>query len=760
MAEIAVLLAVKKIGIAVAGETLKFAGPLLANKSRSIAALPNDMKLMKNDLELIHEFLKRIGGKGERSGVTEAWIRQVRQLAYDMEDIVDQFIYVVGQHNQKGSWWSYIFKIVKKPQSLFSLDEIASEVKRINQVLQQAIQNRNAWTLDGGSGSTDFPVARYEAGQDLYLSGHDYSINNEDPVGPDKNKQTLTDSLHSEDPSLQISAVWGMGGIGKSTLVNNVYKKENSNFDCHAWVSISQSYELEDIWKKMLRDLLGKERRNFDFETKNSTELRAELMKILGGENRYLIVLDDVWAAKDLFRIKEVLVDNRLMSRVIVTTRSEEVASIADDGYKIKVQPLDDHYAWLLFCRKAFPRSGSNSFPDDLLQLGRKIVSKCKGLPLAIVAIGSLMSLKPKTVHVWQHFYDQLILELHRNENLNHVEKILNLSYKYLPDYLKNCFLYCAMFPEDDLIHRKKLIRLWTAEGFIERNGRQCSLEEVAEDYMEDLVRRSMLQVAERNSYNRIRCLQMHDLVRSLAIFQSAKESFSTTYDDTHGTAQVEVDLVPRRVSVLRCNRDTRLRIDASRLRTFIKAFDTSMVLSPWPAFIPTESKYLAVLDLSGLPIDNVPDSIGQLFNLKYLCLNDTSVKVLPNSITKLHNLETLSLVNTKCLNFPKGFANLKKLRYLLVWIMLDQSCRAFNSYKAMEPFEGLWNLKELCTLASVRASKMLVAKLGNFSQLGYLCITDVSSSQCAHLCHSLSKMHQLSKLEIRARNKDEMLHL
>uniref|UniRef100_A0A0A9DGG2 Uncharacterized protein n=1 Tax=Arundo donax TaxID=35708 RepID=A0A0A9DGG2_ARUDO len=455
-------------------------------------------------------------------------------------------------------------------------------------------------------------------------------------------------------------AVWGMGGIGKSTLVSNVYKKEVSNFDCRAWVSISQSYKLEDIWKKMLTDLLAEDKKEFNPETMNSAEIKLELTKILD-KKRYLIILDDIWTAEVLFKIREVFVDNGLGSRVVITTRIEEVASVADDGCKIKVEPLDDHDAWLLFCRMAFPKIENHICPPDLHQCGKDIVDKCDGLPLALVAIGSLLSLKPRNDQDWRLFYNQLIWELHNNENLNRVEKILNLSYKYLPDYLKNCFLFCAMFPEDYLIHRKRLIRLWIAEGFIEQRG-ACSLEDTAEGYLTELARRSMLQVVRRNSFGRIKCLRMHDLVRELAIFQSKKESFSTTYDENHGVIHEGLDY--RRVSVLQGNRGIPSIIDPSRLRSFI-TFDTSMALSSWYSFISSKPKYLAVLDLSGLPIETIPNSVGELFNLRLLCLDDTNVKELPKSVTQLQNLQTLSLEHAQLLNFPQGFSKLKKLRYL-----------------------------------------------------------------------------------------------
>ncbi|XP_062193592.1 disease resistance protein RPM1-like [Phragmites australis] len=753
MAEIAVLLVVKKIGIAVAGETLKFAGPVLAKKSELVAALPNDMRLIKNELELIHAFLKGIGRKGGKGEVIETWIGQVRRLAYDMEDIVDQFIYVVGKHNQKGSWWDYTKKIVKKPRSLFSLDEIATEVKRINQELKQLSESRDRWTrpLDGG---TDIPVASYETEQELYLPGHDYSINDEELVGTDKNRQTLIDSLHFKDRSLRIIAVWGMGGIGKSTLVNSVYKNEVSNFDCRAWVSISQSYKLDDVWKKMLRDL-AKDKKESDPEKMNSADLREELTKILD-KQRYLIILDDAWTAEVLFKIREVLVDNGLGSRVIITTRIEEVASIAEDGCKIKLEPLNEHDAWFVFCRKAFPKVENHICPPELHQCGIDIVEKCDGLPLALVAIGSILSLKMKSAKEWRLFYNQLIWEVHSNENLNHVEKILNLSYKYLPDYLKNCFLYCAMFPEDYLIYRKRLIRLWIAEGFIEQKG-TCSLEDIAEGYLGELVRRSMLQVVERNSFDRIKCLRMHDLVRELAIFQSRKESFSTTYDDNHWVIQAGLD--SRRVSVLQCSKGIPSIIDPSRLRTII-AFDTSMALSSWYSSSPSQSKYLAVLDLSGMPIEAIPKSVGELFNLRLLCLDDTNVKELPKSITKLQNLQTLSLEGTQLLSFPRWFSKLTKLRYLGASRLLDVTYSNFIAWESVEPFKGFWNLNELQTLFSIKASEVFVAKLGNLSQLRALLITDVRSSHCAQLCDSLSKMQQLSLLHIRACDEDEVLQL
>ncbi|KAM3372938.1 hypothetical protein ACQJBY_019722 [Aegilops geniculata] len=743
MAEAALLLVTTKIGIAVAAETLHY--------TRSVAKLSENMTLIRNDLELIRAFLKEIGKKASTDGVTETWIGQVRRMAYDMEDVVDQFMYVVGKHHQKGSWWISVKKIVKKPQYLFTLGEIATSLKKINRALTHLKQNRD-WTQPIGSVGDVF-ATNYDSQQQLYLPGHDYSISDDELVGFDKNRKILMESLNLENlENLQIIALWGMGGIGKSTLVSNVFRNEASNFECHAWVSVSQLYKLDDIWRRMLKQIYSKDKKEFDAEKMTCGELRDELKELLK-TRQYLIILDDVWTPEDFRKIKEVLVDAKMGSRIIMTTRSEEVALIAHDGCRINVEPLEEEDAWRLFCRKAFPSTENHICPLALQECGKLIVGRCDGLPLALVAIGSLLSLKAQNVTEWKLFDAQLISELHKNENLSRVEKILNLSYKYLPDCLKSCFLYCAMFPEDHMIHRKRLIRLWVAEGFVEQDE-NCSLEDVAEGYLTQLVQRSLLQVVEKNSFNRVRCVRMHDLVRELAIFQSKRESFGTTYDDSQGVMQVGSD--SRRMSVLQCKDDTQPSIGQCRLRTFL-AFSTSKVSS---SLFPSESKYLAVLELSGLPIETIPNSIGELFNLRYLGLDDTKVKVLPNSVTNLQNLETLSLQDADCLKCPRGSQKLKRLRNIHMFKWIINSPLTFESYESMEMFDGLWNLKELRTLDAIRANDAFIAKVVNLSQLRTLAITGIRSIHCAQLCHSLSKLHHLSLLEIRAINKDEVLQL
>ncbi|WVZ65335.1 hypothetical protein U9M48_014716 [Paspalum notatum var. saurae] len=274
MVEVVVLFVIKKIGIAMACETPKLAKPLLGKNSELQMALPVNMKRIKDEFEIISAFLKETGMK-----VIKTWIRQVRRLAYDMEDIVDEFMYFIGEHQQRERWAS-MRKIFKKHRSIFSLDEIAKKADIINKEVVELSKRIGRWAQPM-SGENCIPFINYDSEQQLYHPGDDHTINDNELIGIDKNREILINSLHLEDSSLRIIAVWGMGRLGKSTLVNNVYKNEAvvSNFNCHAWVSVSQSCKIIDIWRNMLKEISGNDNRASDTTSMNSAELRAELMK-------------------------------------------------------------------------------------------------------------------------------------------------------------------------------------------------------------------------------------------------------------------------------------------------------------------------------------------------------------------------------------------------------------------------------------------------------------------------------------------------
>lgn len=280
---------------------LSLSRPIIAKKSELVVALPTNMELVKDELEIINAFLKKVKTRDCRDNVLETWITQVRRLAYDIEDIVDQFIYVVGEHQGKG-FWGNLKKFVKKPESLFSLDRVATEVEKVKLKLKELSSRRDRW-VQSTICRPDAEIPNYDDEQGVYQFRHsqvpDYDDN--ELVGVDEYRETLTKLLYSEHCSLRIVAVCGMGGLGKSCLVYNVFKRERSHFDCSSWISVSQSCKMDDIFRNMLNQLLGDSSEvNYDTSRMGIEVLKEELKRFLEDKS-YIIALDDIYGELQFF---------------------------------------------------------------------------------------------------------------------------------------------------------------------------------------------------------------------------------------------------------------------------------------------------------------------------------------------------------------------------------------------------------------------------------------------------------------------------
>ncbi|XP_072973485.1 disease resistance protein RPM1-like [Typha angustifolia] len=293
---------------------------------------------------------------------------------------------------------------------------------------------------------------------------------------------------------------------------------------------------------------------------------------------------------------------------------------------------------------------------------------------------------------------------------------------------------------------------MWVAEGLV-ATKRAKTLEEVAEEYLNELIDRCLLQVVERNDFGRVRTYRMHDLVRELAVLTSAKENFCVTYDKS----QVRiVDQNVRRMSLDGYSDTIPSTIDISHLRSFY-LFDTKS--SP-PSLISRSARYLRVLDLQNVPIESLPDDVFNLFNLRYLGLRNTKVKELRNSLGKLRRLQTLDLCNTKIKELPNGITELHQLRHLFADKELDSNFRTFHDFSGVQAPKGLWDLRDLQTVQSVEASTELVRQLENLTEMRIFRIRNVKGTHCRELFTSIGKMHFLSNLSVIASDENEHLIL
>ncbi|CAM0913503.1 unnamed protein product [Alopecurus aequalis] len=487
-----------------------------------------------------------------------------------------------------------------------------------------------------------------------------------------------------------------------------------------------------------------------------TTALQDKLKTFLE-DKKYLIILDDVWAPEAVSDLFGALVQNQKKSRVLVTTRIDGVAHHALQDRRITLEPLSKDHSWELFCKMGFLRDTNHKCPIELTELAQEIVSKCKGIPLAIVAVARLLFVRDKTREEFKRMRDQLDWELVNNPSMEHVRNILYLSFIYLPTHLKSCFLYCSLFPEDCLFRRKKTARLWTAEGFIEERG-SSTLEEVAEGYMKELVHRNMLQLVERNTFGRIKKFRMHDILRELAVDLCRNDHFGVTYEEDK--SRISLEKAGRRLVVHKLKKNIEQSIPRIHQLRSIIALGNTMPSSNLLPLLSEKSRYMTVLELSGLHIEKIPYAIGDLFNLRHLGLRNSKVKMLPESVEKLSNLLTLDLHNSDVHKLPSGVAKLMKLRHLFAQKFIDPSGRVTQSVSGVSIHKGLGNLTSLHTLQALEVHDDSVRQLGELRQLRSLRLLNVKRIHCGRLCKSLVQMQFLSTLYLNATDENEVLQL
>ncbi|CAM8992520.1 unnamed protein product [Rhodiola kirilowii] len=144
--------------------------------------------------------------------------------------------------------------------------------------------------------------------------------------------------------------------------------------------------------------------------TEASVELN--LRSWLSGHS-FLVVLDDVCEREAWEILERAFPDNNKRSRVIITTRNEHVAAL-NTAYVHKLRRLQEHESWELFCKKAFPDDNEMICPANLERVGREMVTKCSGLPLAIITLGGLLSTKLQVLDEWEVVPDNLWKELEK----------------------------------------------------------------------------------------------------------------------------------------------------------------------------------------------------------------------------------------------------------------------------------------------------------------------------------------------------------
>ncbi|CAN6374565.1 unnamed protein product [Urochloa humidicola] len=614
---------------------------------------------------------------------TGNFVENIRKLSFRIEDVVDEFMYKLEADKHGG----FAAKMKKRIKHVKVWRRLAFQLREINTELEDTTKRRERYAIPG--------IERRDGSSDHHARSTNqasYFAREEDLVGIEGNTAKLKEWLVNDlgERNSKITTVWGMGGVGKTTLVDHVYKIVKLDFDAAAWVTVSKSYQVDDLLKKIATQFgISIASSNMDMRI-----LVGVIRDHLEGK-RFILVLDDVWE-QDLCinNIMEVFPTNRI-SRFVLTSRNFDVASLATSNCTINLEALGENNSWNLFCKVAFRNNDDKNCPSELQDLVAKFLQRCNGLPIAIACIGRLLSFKPTTYPEWEKVYKEL--ESHSANNaIRNVDTILKVSLEDLPYELKNCFLHCAIFPEDYEMKRRRLIRHWITSGFIKAEENK-TLEQVAEGYLSDLVNRSLLQVVMKNEAGRVKSCRMHDVIRHFSLDKAAKECFGKVYEG-HGSFSVDTT---RRLSIQRTSSVPLHQPCATHLRA-IYAFRSSIDIDFLrPIF--ASSILLSTLDLQDTQIKMLPNEIFNLFNLHFLGLRNTQIEILPEAIGRLQNLEVLDAFDTNLLSLPKGVAKLIKLRYLYATVKLNEGYLGRQGGVKMP--RGMRKLTGLHALQNVKAS-------------------------------------------------------
>ncbi|KAI5324736.1 hypothetical protein L3X38_033809 [Prunus dulcis] len=688
---------------------------ILENEAASIAGVRDQVDVIKQELVFMKSFLEDADrGEHAHTQVQKASVASFRDLANDVENIIDEFMYHMHEQQIGGRFRRWICKTVHFPKNLWYKRQIANKLQKIT-VAIRAILERNqryggAAAVEGKSTSEDIRRwARNQAESSLYHK-------EDELVGIEGDKNMLLGWLMDEVKHQTVVSVVGMGGSGKTTLVARTFKDDivKRHFECYAWITVSQSYVIEDLLRRLIKEFhkAMKEEVPADMNAMSYNELLEILANYLETK-RYLVVLDDVWDVHLWDKIRFSFPDKQLGSRVMLTTRREDIASssFGVESHVHKIQPLKRGDAWELFSMKAFSSYPNKSCSPELLPLARELVEKCEGLPLAIVALSGLMSSK-NSLTEWSTVYHSLNWHLTNNSLLEPMKSILLLSFNDLPYRLKQCFLYCSLFPEDTVIANNRLIRLWIAEGFVEHvNG--LTPEEVANSYLMLLIFRNMLQQRFRGP---LPACKMHDLLREIALSIAKKEKFCAVHD---GSETAVEETGARRLSIQ-----------------------------------ITNGEIGSCTDLEDVPLYYLPDNLMSLFNLKYLNLSGTPITELPESIGKLRNLQTLNATLTKIVALPRGISKLINLRHLLVGRFIS------GNFTGVRIPSSISKMKKLQTLTYIESEGNIIRLIGSMTQLKLLGITNVKERDEEDLCASIQEMKVLSRLLLFAADGEEFLRV
>ncbi|XP_078153676.1 putative disease resistance RPP13-like protein 3 [Carex rostrata] len=640
---------------------------LLSHVAQSLRGVEDKIDEVKLQLGQMQGFLGDAESKKKTGDMRmKGWVHDVRNVTYETEDAIDTFL-VEANYRSLGL-------IANR---LFAHRTLGEKISKIQTKLLIISEGRTTFGIQDLSGDRAGPSESHLQKQPSLKRRVILDVDSIKIIGLDAEKRDIINLLlhQTSSQSRHVVSIVGPGGLGKTTLALMVYNSPivKNHFDPCIWITVTQDFNLLGVLKKIHKKLANETELKRVLGELKELQQEDQIVFLLGEvsallkEKKYLIVLDDVWAENVFTQLETGLVDIGNGSRVLMTTRNLNVANCADPSGVYFLRFLSEGESFNLFLKKAFPSSDSlPECPDELLDLTRKLVKRCGGLPLTLTVLGGLLSSKTPTYEEWSRVLNRL--DWYTVDG-GECMKILTTSYDDLPYILKSCFRYLACFPEDYKIEAERLMQMWIAEGLVDVK-KEGEFEDFAEDYLEELVQRCLVQVVERSPNGAIKSIRVHDLLREVALGEAKENDFLLIWKDENADRD-DVSMTRRVAFHNEINPRHLTKIKMPNLRTFIN-FGMGSFVDRGIGFL-----LLRVLELRGTFIMDLPNDLKNMIHLRYLGLSTraivivwcfclrTRVTVIPSWIDHLQNLQTFDIRGSDVKELPKSLWKITSLRHV-----------------------------------------------------------------------------------------------
>ncbi|KAK3431687.1 hypothetical protein EUGRSUZ_E03801, partial [Eucalyptus grandis] len=630
----------------------------------AIYSIEDQIHDLKNTLAAITAVLLDAEEQQAKNHSLQLWLGRLRDVLYDAEDVLDELECEALRKrviSQYGGVKEKVHRFCSLSNPVILRAKISHKIKEIRETLSKISIEKNQFDLnvqsvDNGMGHSRSREMTYSF------------INKLDVVGRDVNKQKIIEILmQSDNKNLSVIPIVGIGGLGKTALAKLVYNDDSvkAQFESRLWVCVPEDFDLKRTIDGIIKDVTGGNLSNLDIQ-QSQTFLRDTIK-----DKKFLLVLDDVWSnnRSRWEELKALLTEGAHGSKIIVTTRSLEVASMMGTHPTHNLEGLCHEDSMALFKKWAFDQKEKQPCPD-LLDIGNDIVKKCQGVPLLVKTLGSLLYTKDEKWH-WAHIRDSEIWKL--VEQKKDVLPVLKLSYDHLPSHLKRCFATLSLFGKGSEIYSFKTAWLWMALGLVSLTGEEVALEDIVVEYINELWKRSLIQLEDEWFDFTLSSFKVHDLVHSLATIVAQNDCSSVDLD----TAEIFEGV--RKVSFSGTSLPGISNFDgvppflrkptSKRLRAIMFSSEIygQYVTREFARTCISKCNNLRHLDLKYGIFEKLPSSICNLKHLRTLIISSNNrLKKLPDTICDLQSLEVLEV--TGCLelgDLPRNMNRLVSLRFL-----------------------------------------------------------------------------------------------